>query len=84
METDWEAKKLRARLILERMHAKETPLPDVRPSDVLSEREWTVITMRVRDRRTLGEVGTVLGVTRERVRQIEFKAARKLDDAGLV
>ena len=39
----------------------------------LSYREQTVIEMRYRDSMTLDEVGKKIGVTRERVRQIEYK-----------
>ena len=50
--------------------------------DELSERERMVITMRfgLEDGhpRTLEEVGRVLGVTRERIRQIESKTLAKL------
>jgi len=50
--------------------------------DTLSERERKVLELRfgLRDHkpRTLEEVGKVFGVTRERIRQIEAKALRKL------
>ncbi len=50
--------------------------------DTLSERERKVLELRfgLRDSkpRTLEEVGKVFGVTRERIRQIEAKALRKL------
>ena len=45
----------------------------------LSYREQTIIEMRYRDSMTLDEVGKKVGVTRERVRQIEFKALRKIN-----
>ncbi len=50
--------------------------------DTLSEREQKVLELRfgLKDNkpRTLEEVGKVFGVTRERIRQIEAKALRKL------
>ena len=45
----------------------------------LSYREQTVVEMRYRDSMTLDEVGKKVGVTRERVRQLEFKALRKIN-----
>ena len=45
----------------------------------LTYREQTVVEMRYRDSLTLDEVGKKVGVTRERVRQIEFKALRKIN-----
>lgn len=44
----------------------------------LSEREKKVISLRVLENKTLQEVGDVFGVTRERIRQLETKAFRKL------
>jgi len=50
--------------------------------DELDEKEALVLKLRfgLEDdkRRTLQEIGDILGVTRERVRQIEQKAMRKL------
>ena len=50
--------------------------------DTLSEKEHTVISMRFGlegyNRMTLEEIGTIYNVTRERIRQIESKAIKKL------
>jgi RNA polymerase sigma factor (sigma-70 family) len=50
--------------------------------EMLSERESTVVIMRLGladgYSRTLAEIGEMLGVTRERIRQIEKKALRRL------
>lgn len=50
--------------------------------DVLSQREKDVIILRFglddEDPKTLSEVGEILGISRERVRQIEKRALRKL------
>ncbi len=48
---------------------------------VLNEREQSIIKMRFGiecEEKTLGEIGKILGITRERVRQIENKAIIKL------
>ena len=44
----------------------------------LSEREHEVLLYRFRDRMKLDDIGKVYGVMRERIRQIEAKAIRKL------
>ncbi len=55
---------------------------------MLDEREGWVLMMRYGigggSPRTLSDVGTALGVTRERVRQIETRALNKLRDPGAV
>lgn len=45
---------------------------------VLTEREWFVIEKMYKERCILEEIGKMLDVTRERVRQIQMKAIRKL------
>lgn len=54
----------------------------------LSEKERKVITLRygVYDdrRRTLEEIGNILGVTRERIRQIEQEALEKMKDSDYI
>ena len=58
----------------------------VRALSLLSEREEKVIRMRYGigpdEPKTLREIGLTLGITRERVRQIEAKALRKLRRPG--
>lgn len=44
----------------------------------LTDREKRVLNLRLFDGKTLSEVGKELGVTRERIRQIESKAYRKM------
>lgn len=53
-------------------------IASIRPEflDCLSQRERQVIELR--QSRTLQEIGDVLGVCRERIRQIEKRALRKL------
>ena len=57
---------------------------EISPSDfdkvfhTLTYREQSVIELRYRDSLTLEDVGRKMGVTRERIRQIELKALRKI------
>ena len=46
----------------------------------LTEREETVIRLRFKDKLTLENVGKQIGTTRERARQVEAKALRKMRD----
>jgi RNA polymerase primary sigma factor len=46
--------------------------------DILSPRERNVLKMRLGEGKTLAEIAEQLCVTRERVRQLEAKALRKL------
>lgn len=46
--------------------------------DKLTEREKDIFVMRIVDEMTLEEIGKEYGVTRERIRQIECKAQRKM------
>jgi RNA polymerase sigma-32 factor len=45
---------------------------------VLTERECEVLELRLTDNLTLKQIGQRLGITSERVRQIETRALRKL------
>jgi len=50
--------------------------------NTLTEREKRVLELRYRDHKTLEETGRAFNVTRERIRQIEAKALRKLRHPG--
>ena len=56
----------------------ETILEEIEKLGLLTPREQEVIYRRFCEGKTLEEVGKYIYVTRERVRQIEFKALRKL------
>ena len=47
-------------------------------SEKLTEKEQKILRMRYCDGMTLVEIGQHFGVTRERIRQIEAKALRKM------
>ena len=47
-------------------------------SEKLTEKEQKILRMRYCDGMTLVEIGQRFGVTRERIRQIEAKALRKM------
>ena len=51
---------------------------------LLSEREFTTVINRVLEKKTLQDISFVLGVTRERVRQIEKKAFEKLRSSEVI
>lgn len=50
----------------------------LKDTNILYDRELAVLFYRFRERLTLEQVGKIYGVTRDRVRQIESKALRKL------
>lgn len=52
-------------------------LPDNQP-DVLNDRQWIVVCLRMRDGLSLEEIAKRYGVTRERIRQIEAGAYLRL------
>ena len=48
----------------------------------LTKREKEVIHLRYAEGKTLSEIGDIYGVTRERIRQVEQKALRKIEKAN--
>ena len=54
------------------------PTFDERVKQFLNEKELFVINKRFKEKQTLEQIGNILGVTRERIRQIENKAIGKL------
>jgi len=61
-----------------RIYAKRLNEYGIIMLEELSPREKKVLTMRFLELRSLEEVGKEFGVTRERIRQLEFKAIEKL------
>ena len=57
----------------------ELVLEEIEKLELLTPREYEVIYRRFYEGRTLEEVGQFIYVTRERVRQIEYKALHKLE-----
>lgn len=71
-----------AKIVLETIQKVDTITPDILVKqliDTLTPREKTVIIGRYLYKHTLEMVGTQFGLTRERVRQVENKAIRKLN-----
>lgn len=58
--------------------AKNSGTTTIRASDRFSIRARQVLIMRYMHEMTLEQVGNTLGITRERVRQIEAKAIRMI------
>jgi RNA polymerase primary sigma factor len=75
----------RARTPDEEMVESDNLVHVMRQLDVMDPREATVLRMRFglenNEPRTLKEIGETLGLTRERVRQIETEALGKLADS---
>ena len=69
--------------LIEEMHKSESDLFGL-IDDILPERTASVLRMRIEEGMTLEEVGGEVGVTKERVRQIEAKAIRMLRHPSLV
>ena len=72
----------RAENPVEKMRKEATKEMIIKVFDSLDEREKEIIMMRYGfddgEAKTLDDIGELVGLTRERVRQIEIKALRKL------
>lgn len=55
---------------------------DIGAREYLNDKEYDIIKERIQGK-TLEEVGKIFGVTRERIRQIELKAIKKLNNIGV-
>lgn len=69
-----------ARGLTKRYASHGIVVPDEKPM-FLDAREYLVVSQR-RDDATLDAIASVLGLTRERIRQIEFRALRKIAVVG--
>ena len=68
------------------IHASQNPLAEIKESivKILKKRSLEVLELRLEQKKTLEEVGTIYSLTRERIRQIELQGIEKTRNSFLL